>query len=493
MSEIEDLQLEFDSLLCQQSVEKLSEICVYLKVEELVDGKSRSQLVKIIRNVVDNVLLDPKDVDVDIFLRDAISKLTGTPPPLEKSPEEIKAQSRVSDLEGQLRDLQLLQEESENARENILEQLREAKEKISEITHNERVDNSSKVPVSQNRSKSNQASSEATVFRREFKICGQIGEPGQHDKLTYVSLIHQIDSAIENGYSEKEVSDAIIKSISPHSSLRNYILTLPQRTLGKLRSILRVFFQEKTASDLFQAMVTTVQEPKETAQQFLLRLLDARNKVFFATREEHAESEYSSQLVEKSFLKAFESGLRDENLVTNLRPFLRKSQITDEELMRSVNELATKQAERKAKIGTATERYKAAKAQVVNVEKENGSQTPKIQKKGSSNFENQTEKLSAEIQNLKAELAAIKSQVDTPTGSNLPPRFQNRARGRGRSRYNQPGRYGRPMGCRNCQAKGMGEQCRHCFQCGGQGHVRSQCPHYVSQGNLPRLFQGGTE
>ena len=237
-------------------------------------------------------------------------------------------------------------------------------------------------------------------------------------------------------------------------------------------------------------MVTTVQEPKETAQQFLLRLLDARNKVFFATREEHAESEYSSQLVEKSFLKASESGLRDENLVTNLRPFLRKSQITDEELMRSVNELATKQAERKAKIGTATERYKAAKAQVVNVEKENGSQTPKIQKKGSSNFENQTEKLSAEIQNLKAELAAIKSQVDTPTGSNLPPRFQNRARGRGRGRYNQPGRYGRPMGCRHCQANGMGEQCRHCFQCGGQGHVHSQCPHYVSQGNLPRLFQG---
>ena len=69
-------------------------------------------------------------------------------------------------------------------------------------------------------------------------------------------------------------------------------------------------------------------------------------------------------------------------MVTNLRPFLRKSQITDEELMRKVNELATKQAERKAKIGTATERSKAAKVQVVNVEKENGSsQIPKIQKK----------------------------------------------------------------------------------------------------------------
>ena len=59
------------------------------------------------------------------------------------------------------------------------------------------------------------------------------------------------------------------------------------------------------------------------------------------------ESEYSSQLIEKSFLKAFESGLRDENLVTNLRPFLRTSGISDDELMKNVNELATKQAKQK--------------------------------------------------------------------------------------------------------------------------------------------------
>ena len=61
---------------------------------------------------------------------------------------------------------------------------------------------------------------------------GQIREPGQADKLTYVSLIHQIDSAIEKGFTEKEIADAIIKSISPHSSLRNYILTLPDRSLA---------------------------------------------------------------------------------------------------------------------------------------------------------------------------------------------------------------------------------------------------------------------
>ena len=107
---------------------------------------------------------------------------------------------------------------------------------------------------------------------------------------------------------------------------------------------MRVYFQEKTAADLFQAMVTTVQEPRETAQQFLLRLLDSRNRVSFTSKEENAESEYSSQLVEKSFLKAFEPRLCDENLVTNLRPFLRKSDITDNELMRRVNDLAMKQS-----------------------------------------------------------------------------------------------------------------------------------------------------
>ena len=160
-------------------------------------------------------------------------------------------------------------------------------------------------------------------------------------------------------------------------------------------------------------MVTTVQEPRETTQQVLLRLLDARNRVSFASKEENAESEYSSQLVEKSVLKAFESGLRDENLVTNLRPFLRKSDITDDELMRSVNELATKNSERKATIGTASERTKAAKAQAVTIENDKmNKQSPNIPRENSKVVESETSKLSAEIQYLKSQLAEIKQQAN---------------------------------------------------------------------------------
>ena len=65
--------------------------------------------------------------------------------------------------------------------------------------------------------------------------------------------------------------------------------------------------------------------------------------MFFASKEERTEAEYSLQLVEKSFLKAFKSALCDENLVSTLLPFPRTSGVADEELIKNVNELAMKQ------------------------------------------------------------------------------------------------------------------------------------------------------
>ena len=37
-------------------------------------------------------------------------------------------------------------------------------------------------------------------FKRELKIIGQIGEPGQKDKLSFVSLARQTEGALEKGY-----------------------------------------------------------------------------------------------------------------------------------------------------------------------------------------------------------------------------------------------------------------------------------------------------
>ena len=82
MSQIEDLQLELDSLLCKQSIDKLVELCGYFEVKDPVDDESRSELLKIIINDVENTLSTAGDnFDLEIFLFDAVYGIYGTPPP----------------------------------------------------------------------------------------------------------------------------------------------------------------------------------------------------------------------------------------------------------------------------------------------------------------------------------------------------------------------------------------------------------------------------
>ena len=57
--------------------------------------------------------------------------------------------------------------------------------------------------------------------------------------------------------------DGMIRCISLAVQLRRYLETLQQCTLPQLRKMLRSYFQEKSPTELFQQLTTTVQEPKE--------------------------------------------------------------------------------------------------------------------------------------------------------------------------------------------------------------------------------------
>ena len=46
-------------------------------------------------------------------------------------------------------------------------------------------------------------------FKRELKIIGQLGELGQKDKLSFVSLARQTEGALQKGYKPLEVVDAV--------------------------------------------------------------------------------------------------------------------------------------------------------------------------------------------------------------------------------------------------------------------------------------------
>lgn len=58
------------------------------------------------------------------------------------------------------------------------------------------------------------------TIRKDFKICGQIGERGQKEKLSCTYLIHQIDIGLQRGYTESEIVETLVKAISPGLSLR---------------------------------------------------------------------------------------------------------------------------------------------------------------------------------------------------------------------------------------------------------------------------------
>ena len=430
MDALEQLLTELDGLLCQQTTEKLLELIVHLKVKTSTEGKSKFKLINIIR-AHNTEALEAEggpdgDVTPDEFVQDQIAFISNKPPPLEKD----KAEEAMYELQKQLDALKMKQLEELS---EIESKLTKAKEKCgstepTSTSTSEESKGASKIVEAAPEIKAEKVEVTSTIYKREFKVVGQIGEAGQSDKLTYVALVHQIESGLAKNYSELQIVKAIIKSISPHSSLRNYVLTLPDRSLAKLRKVLRVFFQEKTAAELYQDLVNTCQQPKESAQQFLLRLLDFRNKVIFASQEEESQFEYSLKLVQNMFLKSLETGLRDEGLVTDLRPHLRLAEVSDEELMKVVNELASKQAERKMKMSVSASQQKNAKVNTLSAvpdKPELAKQKPKNEFLASIN-----EKLLAEIKEIKTDLSNLKEQVrenKTPSGYRQSPRF-NRPR-----------------------------------------------------------------
>ena len=52
-------------------------------------------------------------------------------------------------------------------------------------------------------------------FKRDFKISGQISDVSQKDRLSFSSLVHQIENGLKNDYTEGEIKEAVTKAINP--------------------------------------------------------------------------------------------------------------------------------------------------------------------------------------------------------------------------------------------------------------------------------------
>ncbi|CAH3167610.1 unnamed protein product [Pocillopora meandrina] len=115
---------------------------------------------------------------------------------------------------------------------------------------------------------------------------------------------------------------------------------------------MRSHYQERTATELYHQLSSTVQQPKEKPQEFLIRLLDLKQKILFASQETDSDLKYDPTLVHGMFVHSFSLGLQSENIKIEMKPYLEKKFISDEELFEKLNVCFSDELERSQKFGS---------------------------------------------------------------------------------------------------------------------------------------------
>ena len=404
MADIESLQIEIQAALCALSEEKRKEVCSGLKIALPPESKGRLVFIRAL-----NKYLETEELDCE--------KLTGL--------------SASLSMQGK-----------QNAPKEKTEPLEALEDKKTTV----KTEQKPAVSISK--------------FKHDFKISGQIADVSQKDRLSFSSLAHQIENGLKNDYTEDEIKEAVIKAINPALSLRSYLEGKADLTLAKLRRIMRSHYQERTATELYHQLSSTVQQPKEKPQEFLIRLLDLKQKVLFASQETDSDLKYDPTLVHGMFVHSFSLGLKNENIKIEMKPYLEKKTMSDEELFEKLNVCVSNEMERSQKFGSQL-------TPKLNAVQEGGEK----QTKKSTEVE---QALMKELRELKAEVAAVKERVRVPPQAQNPPiqQFMRQA----------------PQ-CRTCQQSGNGWRGNHCFRCGASGHYVRECTAQFSR-RSPAKLQG---
>ena len=361
---------------------------------------------------------------------------------MQKTGRTETEQEKIKELEASIAALKTQQEKELQAAK---EKLRNAKNETGVSTEGSSMERSSMENLK-------------SILRREFSFVGILGPQGQKENLSFMSLNRQIEEGLKRGYEEKEVIDGIIKCISSSLPLKDYIEAMRESGLETINKILRAHFQEKNASELYTSLTNLVQNTNEEPQNFLLRALNLREKVTFASKAGNSKVKYEPAQCQSMFLHAVETGLISNTLRTRMRTHLQQPNVTDAELINELNIAVTEESERNLKFGLGPK----GKVKVTQVQSNNDEKSA-------------VKELVAEIKALKGEMATLKEEVKKN-------KEQYGAQGRNHAGVAGRGR----RGCTKCQTEGCGDSCRHCWTCGDGRHLSYNCNK--TQGNFPQLL-----
>ena len=132
------------------------------------------------------------------------------------------------------------------------------------------------------------------LLQKDFQIKVQIGEVGQKDKISHVSLMHQINKAKSSGYDQEDIINSVIRAMTPNLTLRNVLETKLHLSLKKLMQYLEAHFDERSATNLCSKLTSITQLLEESAYSFIMRCIETRQKVILASMK--SDTKYDKNL-----------------------------------------------------------------------------------------------------------------------------------------------------------------------------------------------------
>ena len=231
---------------------------------------------------------------------------------------------------------------------------------------------------------------------KEFKIQGEIGEPltdaellmrdGKKPKrLTYSNVAFLVNNAVRSGlYQDDEICTAVINQVTVQA-LREWLEECAMDgdlTVEVLLKRLRTHFKVKDSNHYYKEMLKCAQGPTETTMSFATKMLGLKKMIMRMNREEGGS--LTTELIEEEFKKSLYSGLRLNAIRQGLREFLRRKDITDDDLREELSELTLDEKEHeekhveKAKEVAATASMVNNNAQLNNVPKQKKEKNPLV-------------------------------------------------------------------------------------------------------------------
>lgn len=125
----------------------------------------------------------------------------------------------------------------------------------------------------------------------------------------------------------------MIKAVSSDLHLRDTLEVKQDLTLPTLRTILRGHFKVDSSSDLLHRLMNIYQDPKESAQDFLFRAIELREKLLSKADDGDKGEQFNPDLIQHKFLHSLETGLLSEAVKFQLKPYLSNPKVTDKVLI----------------------------------------------------------------------------------------------------------------------------------------------------------------